>query len=788
MEDKFDFFNYPIGQYLENISCTLKKSPNGCLVLTAETGAGKSTVLPLSLLEKFDGKILMSEPRRIAVLGVANRLSEELNENCGDTVGYKIHLESKISDKTRIEVVTEGVLLRKLQKDPILEDYNLVILDEFHERSINTDLVLAFLKEALELRDNLFVIIMSATINSQKIVNYLGNGTPYLQIPGRLFPVEVFYDDKNTVSDVVIKEITKKEKGNILVFLPGIKEIRKYEDELKNLLQEHSNIEIYTLHSSVSLSQQKKLLRQSENGLRRIILSSAIAETSLTVPDVNIVIDSGLARVNRINLATGMDNLVTEIESEFSAEQRKGRAGRLMAGKCIRLWNSFDLRKKEIEPEILRTDLSNLVLECAERGVYLPENIKWLDEPSKSSWQVARELLILLGLVKQDGRITPKGKIVLNLGLSPRLGAIAIDGYLNKLDYSSILIKYSNYNSSSKEIQQLFLNDVENRLKKIDKKLIENDIKIIKNSSFLILSGFPDRVAKKLDEYSENKQEYQFYSGRKGVILGKNFEKNLWICAPEVLSGEKEVKIFEFETIPDNEINDWLKDKIIEEEKSFFDDGKLSKCLISRFGKIVLSEKKLPVSVDDYKYAWVNEIKEKGLEVLPLSEKTNKFIMRLKFYYQQKNKKFDENEICCKVDEWLLPFITGTKITEDNVYEGLRWFYNGSEIDEEVPEVIKLTNGSNFKVTYSFQNSPDDKTKLVIRPVLEVIIQRVFGCFKTPEICGMKVLLKLLSPASRPLQITDDLEGFWDGAWIEICKEMKGRYPKHNWDYKVFVE
>lgn len=790
MAEQFNYLDFPIGSHLEEICSNLKNSPTHCLVLTAETAAGKSTVLPLALLDAFKGKIVMSEPRRLAALGVANRLAEELNEDCGNTVGYKVHLESKVSSKTRLEVLTEGILVRNLQSDPALEEINVVVIDEFHERSINTDLALAFIKEALELRDDLYVIVMSATMDSRKVVEYLGEGTPCINVPGRNFEVEVEYEDKASVVSTILREADNT-KGNILVFLPGISDIRRCEEELKEALADSTEYEIHVLHSSITLEQQKKAISKN-NTKQRIILSSAIAETSLTVPGVTVVIDSGLARVNRTNLSTGMETLVTEVESEFSAEQRKGRAGRQQKGRCVRLWNEFDPRKKVFEPEILRSDLSELVLECAERGIYNLESIKWLDPPAKSSWNASVEMLKMLKFIKDDARITEKGRAGLRMGLSPRLAALALEGKANGLKYDNLILKYSAYSQSHNEIQKRFLADLNNRLEKIDISKIKEDCSIIKKEKLLILAGFPDRVAKRITSAGAEKNEYQFYGGRKAIIVNDKHDNSEWICAPEVLAGTNEGRIFDYEAIPLEEIKPWIIEKAVREEKSYFENGKLLKVENLCFGKIVLESKKLIPSEEDFKWAWINELKEKGFEILPMDDKTERFLTRVKFYKQQKesafNEKLFEQELIESSEQWLLPFITNPKLTAAEVYEGLRWYLNGAEIEEAVPEQLKLTNGSKVRVKYELQNSPEDKSKLIIRPVIEVIIQRMFGVFETPEICGMKVLLKLLSPASRSLQITDDLAGFWNGSWIEICKEMKGRYPKHNWDYKQFIE
>ena len=367
---------FPITPYLEQICDTLKKSQSHFLVLTAETAAGKSTVLPLALLEHFSGKIIMTEPRRIAVLGVANRVGE-LTEKPKE-IGYKIHLESRITCETRLEVVTEAILVRQLQSDPALEDYNVVVLDEFHERSVNTDLALAFLKEAMQLRDDLFVVIMSATIDTKKLQRWLSlpkppEEVPVISIPGRQFAVNVVYEPEKSIVSAVRQGIRYAgDSGNILVFLPGISDIRKAQEGLleTNEFSDDSENELCILHSSISLEEQKRIISPaSPDGKRRVILSSAIAETSLTVPGVNVVIDSGLSRVNRMDISTRMEKLTTEKESEFSAEQRKGRAGRLCEGTCIRLWEKHDVRLKDFPPEILRADLVPLVLECSERGI-----------------------------------------------------------------------------------------------------------------------------------------------------------------------------------------------------------------------------------------------------------------------------------------------------------------------------------------------------------------------------------------------------------------------------------
>lgn len=795
LSQRKDLSQFPVTPYLDEICEKLKNSPSRFLILTAETAAGKSTVLPLAFLKHFKGKIIMTEPRRIAVLGVASRLSELCgSEGMGDAeaaealvnsvapanpVGYKIHLESKITKDTRLEVVTEAILVRQLQSDPALEDYNVVVLDEFHERSVNTDLALAFLKEAMQLRDDLFVVIMSATIDTKKLQNYLGESVPVFKVPGRQFEVKVEYEPENNVVNAVLGCLRQADKGNILVFLPGIADIRKAHEALmeSGFFDQDSETELLILHSSISLEEQKYVIAPKQTK-RRVILSSAIAETSLTVPGVTTVIDSGLARVNRLDINTGMEKLTTERESEFSAEQRKGRAGRICQGRCIRLWDKHDPRIKDFPPEILRADLLPLVLECSERGVYSLEGIDWLDSPSKAGWKESGKLLESLGMIKADGRITDKGKAALSLGLGPRLAGIALEAFDKSAGHLSqegqeLLIKFSTYARSSKDLQRRFILDLERRLKDCGyEKGVEEE-----GAEFLILSGYPDRLANRTSEPGAEPAEYKFAGGRQALLYNK--KAPLWLCAPDVTAGDKEAVIFDLVELDEGKITDFLEKHCRIRQICSFTQGTLQKFEEKCFGEIVLSSKKIPVNEEDYAKAWVTEIEEKGLECLPKDARIESFLMRADFIEQQKGSLSDlRNRLKENAEEWLLPFLAGkTSLNASTVYDALYWYLEGAEVDRQAPEIITLENGRRCKVKYEKQAE--------IKPVIEIIIQRIFGCFSTPQICGKKVLLRLLSPASRPLQVTEDLEHFWTGAWVEICKEMKGRYPKHNWDFRV---
>lgn len=778
----------PITPYLEEIFRQTKNSSCHFLILTAETAAGKSTAVPPSLLEHFPGKIIMLEPRRLAAISIASRIASTLSEPVGKTVGYKVHLENRTSKETRLEIITEAILTRQIQADPSLEGISVVIIDEFHERSIHADLALAFLKEAMALRDDLYVIVMSATIETKRLSTYLGseqNPAPVMTVPGRQFPVSIEYAGGISVPQAIkssLQDFSMSYGGStILAFLPGISEIRRCRQELEEYGIPDASTEVLTLHSSISLDEQRYVLEPPQKNMTRIILSSAIAETSLTVPGVRLVIDSGLSRVNRMNIALGMEHLVTETESMFSACQRSGRAGRLGPGKCIRLWNKNDIRPESSVPEILRADITSLVLECAQWGADSPEKIDWLEAPTKAAWDEAKSLLEKLGCIKNE-KITSLGKACLSLGLHPRLACVALSGY------PSLCADFSNYSKSSQEVKKRFIIDLERRIAAYKQ---DQFLPHAENAPRALLNGFPDRIARLTGQNGL----YQFPSGRVAHLKKEEAARHAtypeWIVAPEVDAGFSEGTIYSYMPLSSNDAAEWLSDrqeiKIIAELK----ENKILKNELTCFGKIVISSKKLQASPEDYSLALCTQIQQKGLSSIPLSEKTKSLILREQFYAQQNSieSKSTEEKLCATCKEWLLPFLSGkTKIDEETVYSALEWYLDAATINKNAPAQIILPNGKSRKVSYERQSSPDDRTKLVIRPVLEIIIQQIFGCMETPKVMGMPVLLKLLSPARRPLQITDNLESFWQTTWPEICKEMKGRYPKHNWDYRLASE
>ncbi len=797
----------------------LKDSPSRCLVLTAETGAGKSTVLPLALLDRFAGKIFMTQPRRLSAVAVAKRVSDLLGEECGRRCGYKIHLENRTGPDTRLTVMTENVLVRMLQSDPALEEASVVIIDEFHERTVATDLNLAFIKDAMELRDDLYLIVMSATMDAKKIAAYLGSinsagktepkSAPVYSAQGRTFPVEINYDAASSVEEKILQVLSSPgHRGNILAFLPGIFEITRCADYLKEKFRDDSSVQVHTLHSSVSMEEQKKILSleqqdaKNSSAITHVIISSAIAETSLTVPGVTCVIDSGLSRLKALDISSGMEKLVTVPSSEFSSAQRSGRAGRLMEGKCWRLWSKNDIRPRDTEPEIRRSELSQLVLECAQRGTSSLEELDFLDPPSQAQWNESLFLLEKISMTDPRGNITPKGKAALSLAMSPRLAGIILSAKSDPTLLAAakdIYDKYGPYSDSSAAITSRAWKDIAGRLENCN--YMEENIP--SDKTMLLLSGFADRLARHIKD-----EEFMFASGKTARLMDRGGTVPQWVIAMETTGTSRGNVIRSLEKADDKSphFQEWLKEKTTESTNCTLENSRVTKSLDLCYGRIVLSSKKLQPQASDTITAWKNLVEREGIKALPLNDKSKSLILRRQFYLLQKkgghsdsgdncSNSGDENNspqksatltdieqnLASNFSQWLEPFITGTASPdEETVYNALHWYLDGATVDREVPQQLVLPNGNKIKVRYEASAGGT-----IITPVAQVIIQRAFGCFETPRIMGVPVLLHLLSPARRPLQITRDLENFWTSTWSEICREMKGRYPKHNWDYRV---
>ncbi|MBQ7366704.1 MAG: DEAD/DEAH box helicase [Spirochaetaceae bacterium] len=801
-------------------------------MLTAETAAGKSTVVPLALMEAFPGKILVTEPRRLAAVAVASRHAQLLGESVGMRAGYRLRYDTCVSPATKIHVMTDAILTRMIQADPALDGVSVIVLDEFHERSLHTDLSLAFLKEIMMLRDDLYLVVMSATMDAGRVAQYLGEGeaAPCFHVEGRRFPVEIGYRPApvaagrtllssgndlplvNWCAQVVLEELhgsppSGRDGGSILVFLPGIGEIRR----CQQLLEQAGAGElahILLLHSSISLEEQRLVLeadclqRDAASGgtsrptsKRRVILSSSIAETSLTVPDVTLVIDCGLSRTSRFDSRTGMTRLVTEIESTFSAEQRTGRAGRLGPGRCIRLWSPAESRLASMPPEITRGDLVPVVLECARWGVQELGGLAWLDCPSAGGWAAARSLLQEMGCLEESGSITDLGRRVLELGVHPRIGCVASSGLSGAVELAA------RYGASDSAEQQRLQKDLYRRL--AGSKSSAGQGGGVDGASHALLAGFPDRLAKFCGD-----GVYQFPSGRTASLFhrtaaapsqqrlsGNAFP--VWIVAVEVDAGATTGRIYRWEPLAAAAVENWLENHATTQVELDVEDatGKVVKYQVRRYGRLELERQRLVPDDSDVAAALCGQVRRRGFGSLPLSGESQLLLVRARLWETLRQpgpldagalppgavppSQFSEENLLNKLEDWLVPFLGGQKkLSAEVVYQGLHWFCDGATLDRELPLSIILANGKRRKLTY-------ETIAGRVTPVLEVVIQELFGCLETPRVAGIPVLLRLLSPARRPLQVTLDLAGFWQNTWPDICKEMKGRYPKHNWDYRL---
>lgn len=801
-------------------------------MLTAETAAGKSTAVPLALMEAFPGKILVTEPRRLAAVAVASRHAQLLGESVGIRAGYRLRYDTCVSPATKIHVMTDAILTRMIQADPALDGVSVIILDEFHERSLHTDLSLAFLKEIMMLRDDLYLVVMSATMDAGRVAQYLGEGeaAPCFHVEGRRFPVEIGYrpapvaagrtllssgNDLPLVdwcAQVVLEELhgsspSGRDGGSILVFLPGISEIRR----CQRLLEQAGAGElahILLLHSSISLEEQRLVLeadclqRDAASGgtsrptsKRRVILSSSIAETSLTVPDVTLVIDCGLSRTSRFDPRTGMTRLVTEIESSFSAEQRTGRAGRLGPGRCIRLWSPVESRLASPPPEITRTDLVPVVLECARWGVQELGGLAWLDCPSAGGWAAARSLLQEMGCLEESGSITDLGHRVLELGVHPRIGCVASSGFPGAVELAA------RYGASDSVEQQRLQKDLHRRLSGSKKSAGQSGG--VDGASLALLAGFPDRLAKSCGE-----GKYQFPSGRTASLFHRTAAASslqrlsgnafpAWIVAVEVDAGATTGRIYRWEPLDAAAAENWLEEHATVQVELDVEDatGKVVKHQVRRYGRLELERRRLVPDDSDVAAALCGQVRRRGFGSLPLSGESQLLLVRARLWETLRQpgpldagalppgavppSQFSEENLLERLEDWLVPFLGGRKkLSAEVVYQRLHWFCDGATLDRELPLSIILPNGKRRKLSY-------ETIAGRVTPVLEVVIQELFGCLETPRVAGIPVLLRLLSPARRPLQVTSDLAGFWQNTWPDICKEMKGRYPKHNWDYRL---
>lgn len=785
---------------------------NNTLILHAPPGAGKSTLLPLTLLEETflrGKKVLMLEPRRLAAKSIAFRMAELLGEEIGKTVGYRIRFESVLSSTTRLEVLTEGILTRIMQHDNALEEVGLVIFDEFHERSIHADLAMALCRQVQEfLRPDLRILIMSATLDMPQLADLLSAKT--LRTEGRIYPVSVHYKgdyDPWIMHEFVAKaviEAAKNHNGDILVFLPGQGEIRKTVEILKSRLP---TFLIYPLYGQLSAMAQQQALRPNKQGKRKVVISTAIAETSLTIEGVSIVIDAGYSRISKFNPRSGMNRLETVRVTLDAADQRAGRAGRLGPGTCYRLWSKATHSNLDAfrVPEILEADLSSLVLDLANWGVRDILSLTWLSPPPLGASKQAQDLLEEMGAL-EAGKITGHGRAVHRIPAHPRIAHMLLTAKAHgnlglATDIAALLEEKDPLGTDAGVDINLRLEALRRArkeslsikgLQKIEKaakqfrKLFDSEPD---NNPFdpfetglLIASAYPERIA---CSKPGNNARFQLANGRLAMFSHKDDLANeSWLAISHIDERDNVGKIFMASPMNPKDLVPFLKEKRVI-QWDLKKGGLIAQKTLSIGGIVLRSEPLSEFSDEEKLKAISHAIRSQGEKLLNFSEEVIQFCNRvcsLRIWNQDEDWPDYHIPFLLQQNEtWLGPYVQQVKKNEDLNKLDLKSIlfhqlnYGQQEVlDSLAPERIKVPSGTAIKVNYGKDGEV---------PVLAVRLQEIFGMLETPRINAGKtpLLLHLLSPGFKPVQVTSDLRSFWQKTYFEVKKDLKRRYPKHAW-------
>lgn len=792
----------------------------GCprLVLEAPPGAGKTTGVPLALLDaswREGGKIVVLEPRRIAARAAAVRMAHLLGEPVGKRVGYRVRLESRVSSETRIEVVTEGILTRMMQDDPELSGVAAVLFDEFHERSVHTDLALALALDVQEsVRPDLRLVLMSATLQTDALATWFQS--PCIRAEGKSYPVNVHYLSPDQarpartprerlldrVPAAVLRALLAHPEGDVLVFLPGRGEIRAVEEVLATRLPSH--VRVLPFHGDLSLKEQEEVLRLPPEGMRHVVLATALAESSLTVPGVRVVIDGGFARVPRYNPRTGFSPLLTVPASRAAAVQRSGRAGRVAPGVAYRLWTLADDAHlpDAPAPEIVESDLTPLALELAAWGAQSPAQLRWPSPPPDAAYAHATEVLRMLGALDEGGRITGLGKKMVELGTHPRFAHLMVSGVEAGLGEAALWVAALLGERDPLRAAQEDC-DLLSRLEAVRSGRVEASLKHrvraqveawrsrlglrasafrAQDVGFLVGLAYPERVAQ-----AEGGGRFRMASGQR-VHLHPNdpLAQQDWLAVAHVegppgklraalassISLEAVQRLAQGQTRVDAEVTyDADSERVLGRE-------------VTRWHALVLREVRLStIPPEDALRVLCDEVRRKGWGCLELSANAERLRSRLAFLHHHEGTPWPEVSEVALLDTlegWLGPFISAPKrltdLTRGPHAEALRALIPWSkarEVDRLAPEDLILPNGRNARIDYADPEAP----------VLAVKLQDVFGMMDTPCVLEgrVPVVMHLLSPARRPVQITRDLASFWKTGYFDVRKDLRGRYPKHAW-------
>ncbi|MCA0375685.1 MAG: ATP-dependent helicase HrpB [Gemmatimonadetes bacterium] len=820
----------PIDDALPALRDALASRPSA--VLEAPPGAGKTTRVPLALLhEPWLGaqRIVMLEPRRLAARAAATYMARTLNEPVGHTVGYRVRGDTRISARTRIEVVTEGVLTRLLAADAALEPYGAVLFDEFHERSLHADLGLALVLEMRAvLRPDLRVLVMSATLDGDAVARLLADdmgAAPVVRSSGRLFPITTHHrppraDERIEAATArVVREALAANDGDVLVFLPGFAEQRRVAELLGGLPPQ---VRVHQLHGSMPLAEQDAALAPAPAGTRKVVLSTNVAETSLTVEGVRIVVDSGMARVARYDAGVGMTRLRTARISRASADQRRGRAGRVAPGVCWRLWDAHEEHGllPATPPEIVDADLAELALELADAGVHDPATLRWLDVPKAGPFTAARTLLAQLGALDANGRITAHGKRMAELPLAPRLAhMVLVAEERGELELAAALAVGVEGRGEQRQLGRELVARVRGATangvsgdggsgggdRRHGVRLTGDrrngggggdhgyygyygDPFLIDGAGALLALAFPDRVAQRR---AGPDSRYLLRNGAGAVLPTGHAHYDLLHDAPFLAIAElegqpPEYRIARAAALSRAELDDDFGDQVVREQRVAWDDRTARVQAVQRvtLGAIVLEEKPLREPSDDHvRAAVLAQLTRIGVEAWPLSVGARRLRERLAFVHAHMGDAWPEvsdDALVRDLSTWLAPYLDGVRTWaqlealdwHEALLAPLDWQQRGA-LDRLAPTHLEVPSGSRIAIDYSDAQAP----------VLAVKLQEVFGWTTTPRVCDgrVPVTLHLLSPAQRPVQVTRDLAGFWASSYFEVRKELRGRYPRHPW-------
>ncbi|MDE3210925.1 MAG: ATP-dependent helicase HrpB [Pseudomonadota bacterium] len=815
---------FPIAPLLARVSQSLGDHPR--LVLEAPPGAGKTTQVPLALLDApwlAGQKIVMLEPRRVAARAAAQFMAQQLGEEVGRTVGYRIRFESKVGAATRIEVVTEGILTRLIQDDPELAGIGAIIFDEFHERHLAGDLGAALALEVqATLRPGLRLLLMSATLDGERIAAWLD--APRLSSPGRSFAVRIAHPPARSQESIeqhlarVARQALAEGEGDVLAFLPGRREIARMQSMLEQSL-DREDVEVVVLHGELSLAEQQAALAPAAPDRRRIVLATNVAESSITLPGIRTVIDTGLAREPRFDPATGFSRLQTVSIAQASADQRAGRAGRVAPGTAYRLWPHSRRLEPARSAEINQADLSPLALELAAWGVPCGDvaSLRWLDPPPAGALAQAADLLGRLGALDGDGRITVLGRRMLGLGASPRLAAAALRAPVGLRALIADLLALMEARSPLRGLQSrnddfrarvAALHAWRDRRGGVPRGELDNGVlAAIEQASRgwrrrldvataasgmpdshsvgdLLLHAFPDRVARR-DE--ANPLRYTLANGR-GARLHENTTLlgEPWLVVLDLRQEARDSLVFAAAPLDPRVLEREQTERFVHERTLAWNEerGAVEAFEQRRFGAIVLQRHSVPVRAEDALPALLAAVRARGIEALPWSEPARRLRTRMQALREWMPElglpDVSAAALLASLDQWLAPWLDGKHrldaLAGETLSQALTSLFDHEQrrlLDAHAPESLTVPSGQRRRIDY-----PPGQP-----PVLAVKLQELFGLAETPRVGNGRIplTLHLLSPAGRPIQVTQDLRGFWERTYPEVKKELKGRYPRHPW-------